>query len=135
MLNHNSNCSLIFIRFSAFLTCDYVYIMEFHPQKCHVIPIARNINFIDNKYMLHGQLLETVSQAKYLGFTITSDLRWNTHINIISSKSKRPLRFPRKNLQVTSIKIKTQAYFAFDFARPLLENGIGIPIHRHKYIS
>ena len=71
-------------------------------------------------FMLHGQLLETVSQAKYLGITITSDLRWNAHINSISLKANRSLGFLRRNLNVSSIQIKTQAYFTF--VRPILEN-------------
>ena len=40
--------------------------MEFHPQKCHVIPITRQ------QYMLLGQILGNVSQAKYIGVTIAS---------------------------------------------------------------
>ena len=71
--------------------------------------------------MLHEQLLETVSQAKYHGITTTSDLRWNAHINSISLKANRSLDFLRRNLKVLSIQIKTQAYFTF--VRPILENS------------
>ena len=71
--------------------------------------------------MLHGQLIETVSQAKGLGTIITSDLRWHVHINSISLKANRSLGFLRRNLNVSSIQIKTQAYFTF--VRPILENS------------
>ena len=40
--------------------------MEFHPQTCQLMPITKNRDIIDNKYMIHGQILETISQAKYL---------------------------------------------------------------------
>ena len=94
--------------------------MKFNLETCHVIPITRNKTIIKTQYMLHEQLLETVSQAKYLGITITSDLRWNAHINNISLKANRSL-FLRRNLKVLSIQIKTQAYFTF--VRPILENS------------
>ena len=95
--------------------------MKFILEKCHFIPIIRNKTIIKTQYMLHGQLLETVSQAKYLGITITSDLRWNAHINSNSLKANRSLGFLRRNLKVSSIQIKTQAYFTF--VRPILENS------------
>ena len=92
--------------------------MKFNLEKCHV---TRNKTINKTQYMLHGQLLETVSQAKYLGITITSDLWWNAHINSISLKANRSLGFLRRNLKVSSIQIKTLAYFTF--VRPILENS------------
>ena len=56
--------------------------------------------------MFHGQKLETVSQAKCHGIAITTDLRWNAHINNISLKANRSLSFLRRNLEISSIKTK-----------------------------
>ena len=50
--------------------------VEFYPQKCYVMPITETSLTI---CLLHGQILETVSQAKYLGVIITSDILWYTH--------------------------------------------------------
>ena len=72
------------------------------------ISITRNRNIVDNQYKLHGQILETVSLAKYLGFITTSDIRRNNHITNISSEANRSLGFLRRNLQVPPIKIKTK---------------------------
>ena len=36
-------------------------------------------------------VLETVDYIKYLGVTITRDLRWNTHISNICTKANRAL--------------------------------------------
>ena len=72
--------------------------MKFNVEKCHVIPVTRNKTVIKTQYMLHGQLLETVSQAKYLDITIISDLRWNAHINNIYLKANRSLGFLCRNL-------------------------------------
>ena len=35
---------------------------------------------IQANYTLEGTLLENVESIKYLGVTITNDLKWNTHI-------------------------------------------------------
>ena len=72
--------------------------MKFNLEKYHVVPVTRNKTVIKTQYMLHGQILETVSQAKYLGITITSDLRWNAHINNMSLKANRSLGFLRRNI-------------------------------------
>ena len=53
--------------------------MEFHPQKCEVLSITKNRTIQHHTYKLHGQELQQVNRAKYLGVTITSDMSWNTH--------------------------------------------------------
>ena len=68
-----------------------------HP--ANATPVTRNKTVIKTQYMFHGQLLETVSQVKYIGVTITSDLRWDAHINSISLKANRSLGFLRRNSQ------------------------------------
>ena len=39
-------------------------------------------NKIDASYTLEGTVLENVESIKYLGVTITSDLKWNSHIKM-----------------------------------------------------
>ena len=74
--------------------------MSFNLEKCHVIPVTRNKTVIKTQYMLHGEILETVSQAKFLGITITSDLWWNARINNISLKANRLLGFFHRNFSL-----------------------------------
>jgi hypothetical protein len=93
--------------------------MEFHPDKCQVIPITRNRTKFINKYTLNGHTLKTTTNVKYLGLNITSDLRWNTHINNITNNANKTLGFLRRNLKISSPKIKTLAYFSL--VRPTLE--------------
>ena len=84
--------------------------MQFNLEKCYVIPVTRNKNVIKTQYMLHGQLLEIVSQAKYIGITITSDLRWNARINNSSLKANRSLRFLRRNFKNSGLLHLCQSY-------------------------
>ena len=60
------------------------WMMEFHPAKCQVLSVTRKHQPILHNYTLHGVTLQHVKSAKYLGVTLTSDLRWNTHISNIT---------------------------------------------------
>ena len=44
--------------------------MEFNPSKCQVLHIIRPRTSVRHQYVLHGQVLETVDHAKYLGLKI-----------------------------------------------------------------
>ena len=93
--------------------------MQFHPDKCQVIPLTRQRKIEQNKYTLNGHTLEITDTAKYLGINITSDLSWNKHVDTISSKANRTLGFLRRNIKISSPKIKSQAYASL--VRPTLE--------------
>ena len=93
--------------------------MEFHPDKCQVLSITRNKEVIHHDYTLHGHVLEHVTAAKYLGVTITQDLRWNQHISNITAKANRTLGFLRRNLQISNPELRSRAYKAL--VRPQIE--------------
>ena len=94
--------------------------MEFHPGKCQVLHITRNrVHKTNNTYTLHGKTLETVNSAKYLGVTISSDLKWGHHIDNICKKATQSLNFLRRNVRINSKEIKAKAYQ--HIVRPHLE--------------
>ncbi|KAI8519197.1 hypothetical protein Bbelb_024540 [Branchiostoma belcheri] len=93
--------------------------MTFHPEKCVYMPVTRSRKPLLYSYVLHGHTLEKVHKAKYLGITMSSDGSWDNHINNIVTKAKQVLGFLRRNLKISSIKIKERAYKTF--VRPLLE--------------
>ena len=64
--------------------------MEFHPQKCNVLPVIRSLSPQVNKYQLHGHILKTETDSKYLGITINNKLSWNT-LTISVQKQILPL--------------------------------------------
>ena len=68
--------------------CD----MRFQPVKCNMMQLTRNrIKKVHASYTLEGTNLENVESIKYLGVTITSDLRWNTHVSNVCTKANRTL--------------------------------------------
>lgn len=93
--------------------------MEFNPSKCQVLHITRNKTVIKHKYYLHGQVLESVSEAKYLGLNLSSDLCYNQHISRITSTANKSLGFIRRNITTTNEKVRTLAYKSL--VRPQVE--------------
>ena len=68
--------------------------MRFQPVKCNMMQLTRkHLNKIQASYTLEGTVLENVDNIKYLGVTITNDLKWNTHISNICTKANITLGF------------------------------------------
>ena len=61
-------------------------------------------------YNIEGTVLENVESIKYLGVTITSDLKWNSHIRNVCSKANRTIGFLRLNLFSCPQDVKEAAY-------------------------
>ena len=53
-------------------------------------------NKIQTSYTLEGTILENAKKIKCLGVTISNDLKWNTHIRNVCTKSDRTLGFLRR---------------------------------------
>ncbi len=45
---------------------------------------------------LNGGFIERVNQSKLLGVIINSDLKWDTHVHYINSKSAKRIHFLRE---------------------------------------
>ena len=83
--------------------------MVFHPEKCSTLHMTRRRTTLAGNYFLHGHRLESVASAKYLGVTVSSDLKWDTHINTITRKASLALGFVRRNLKIGNSKVKAAA--------------------------
>ena len=83
--------------------------MAFHPDKCNVLSITRNKTPMKYSYTLYGHQLEHADKVKYLGVTIQSDLKWDSHINSITTKANKTLGFLRRNINTSSTTVKEQS--------------------------
>ena len=94
--------------------------MRFQLVKCNMVQITRKrIKKIHASYTLEGTVLENVENIKYLGVTITNDLRWNTHVSNVCTKANRTLGFLGRNLYACPQEVKEVAYKGL--VRPVLE--------------
>ena len=74
---------------------------------------------VKTDYVLHGEVLETVSYARYLGVDISSGLTWNSHIGCITANAYWTLGFIRLNIKTKMPKFREAAYNSR--VRPQLE--------------
>ena len=97
--------------------------MRFQPVKCNMMQLTKRHDKIQASYTLEGTVLENVESTKYLGVTITSDLKWNSHIRNVCSKGNRTLSlgFLRQNVFSCLQDVKEAAYKSL--VRPILKYG------------
>ena len=99
--------------------------MRFQPVKCNMMQLTRKrIKKIHALFTLEGTDLENVESIKYLGVTITSDLRWNTRVSNVCTKANRTLGFLRRNLYSCPQEVKEAAYKGL--VRPVLDYGSSV---------
>ena len=99
--------------------------MRFQPVKCNMMQLTRKrIKKIHASYTLEGTNLENVESIKYLGVTIASDFRWNTHVSNVCTKANRTLGFLRRNLYSCPQEVKEAAYKGL--VRPVLDYGSSV---------
>ena len=91
--------------------------MEFNPSKCQVVRVTTAKEVIKSVYTLHGQVLEVVTSARYLGVGISIGLAWNSHIDRVTGKAN--LGYIRRNIKTKNRKVRETAYITL--VRPQLE--------------
>ena len=68
------------------------------------------LRLLKTDYLLHGQVLESVTCAKYLGFDISSDLSWSSHVDRITGIANQTLGFIRRNIKTKTTRVRETAY-------------------------
>ena len=97
--------------------------MRFQPVNCYMMQLTRKrIKKIHASYTLEGTDLEKVESIKYLGVTITSNSRWNTHVSNVCTKANKTLGFQRRNLYSCPGEVKEAA----GLVRPVLDYGSSV---------
>ena len=84
--------------------------MEFNQSKCQVLHTSRSFKSIKYAYTMHGQVLDSVDQARYLGVAISSDLNFDTHINRVTANASKYLGFLKRNTKIKHPGICEAAY-------------------------
>ena len=85
--------------------------MRFEPSKCKIMRITRKTTHkITHQYTMEHTNPESVHHTKYLGVTISDDLRWNRHIAGITGRANKLLGLLRRNLSTCDRRVKEAAY-------------------------
>ena len=74
---------------------------------------------IQTSCKLEATVLENVERIKYLGVTITKDLKWNTYISNVCTKANRTFGFLRRKLLSCPQDVREAVYKGL--MRPILE--------------
>lgn len=93
--------------------------MTLNAKKTVFMNITRKKNISHFSYSIDGVPLQKVESFKYLGVIITSDLRWNDHIDYISRRAFQKLGYLRRSLGRSSVSAKLTAFKTY--VRPILE--------------
>ena len=59
---------------------------------------------------MHGQVLDSIDHARYLGVDISSELNFNHHINRITANASKSLGFLKRNIKAKHPRIREAAY-------------------------
>ena len=84
--------------------------ISINPVKCQVLHVTRLKAPIPSKYFLHNIELESTPAAKYLGVTISDDLKWGKHIGNVTKKANQTLGFLKLNIKVHNQDLKSTTY-------------------------
>ena len=90
--------------------------MLFNPTKCYKMSVYQSRSPVVKDYSLYNQTLAAVQQHPYLGVLLSSDLRWNSHVDKIAKKGNSILAFVKRKC---SEETKQAAYVSL--VRPHLE--------------
>ena len=84
-----------------------------------MIASRRRINTL---YYLHGQVLEAVTSARYLGVYISSGLSWNSHTDRITGNANSTLGFLKRNIKLPKVRetaYNTLVHPKLEYASPI----------------
>jgi hypothetical protein len=93
--------------------------LNFNFSKCYHLGITNKRDPETYSYMINNQIINRVSSTKYLGITITHNLNWNKHCDIICGKANSTLGLLRRILGECNAAVKSKAYTSL--VRPQLE--------------
>ena len=106
--------------------------MKFNAKKCNIMRVSRSRKPLQHFYSLGNEILQEVSDAKYLGIQIDNKLDWNKHISTVAVICQSKLAFLNRNLKGCRKKLRDTAYISL--IRPALEYSCSVGTHTKKVI-
>ena len=103
--------------------------MKFNTKKCNIMRVSRSRKPLQHFYSLGSEILQEVSDAKYLGIQIDNKLDWNKHNSTVAARGQSKLAFLNRNLKGCPKKLGDTAYISL--IRPALEYSCSV-WHPHK---
>jgi hypothetical protein len=103
--------------------------LKFNVSKCNIMHLDRKTVSPTRFYTLGGEIISSVSEAKYLGVTLSSKYgtrssEWKAHITEIATKANQRLGFLRRNLGGCPYRLRELGYLSL--VRSLMEYSGGI---------
>ncbi|CAB3387693.1 Hypothetical predicted protein [Cloeon dipterum] len=86
--------------------------MKLNAKKCVVMDVTRARQPCTPHFTVGGAALEYVATQRLLGVHISSDLRWNHHVDVQRKNAARTLGFAARNLHSCSNRVKRIAYLS-----------------------
>ena len=105
--------------------------MKFSAKKCNIVRVLCSRNPLQHFYSLGSEILQEVSDAKYLGIQIDNKLDWNKHISTVAARGQSKLAFLNRNLKGCPKKLRDTAYISL--IKPALEYSCSV-WHPHKKV-
>ena len=91
--------------------------MPFNNRKCLHMQVGRQTP--DFNLFLNNESISTTTEIKYLGITLSEDMKWNVHVANTVKQANKTLGMIRRCLQEANIKTKLLAFNTV--VRPILE--------------
>ena len=118
-IRSQNDCNTLAADLSQLQEWEETWQMQFNASKCHLILVTNKKKPIIFDYQIHGQTLQRVDSAKYLGVEITSNITWSKHISQVTTKANRTSAFIQRNMRNCPKSIKNACYKSL--VRPILE--------------
>ena len=83
--------------------------MKFNAKKCYILSVTNKGKH--KFYELNSYILKHVENNPYLGLILSNDLKFSTHIDLISRKASSTLGFIQRNLKKCPPEVKKSLYF------------------------